>query len=55
MIIKSKLTLDKSLEATGLVLEIFRIFGLPEFVYFAGSEFFELEFEETDFTVVSVS
>ena len=35
--------------------EIFKIFSLPEFAYFAVSEFFELEFEEMDFAVASVS
>ena len=39
----------------GFQLDYFKVFGLPEFAFSAGSEFFELEFEETDFTVVSVS
>ena len=40
---------------TGFLLDYFKAFGLPKFAYFVESKFFELEFEETDFAVVSVS
>ena len=40
---------------TGLESDIFGIFGLLELARIGVSEFFELEFEETDFAVAFVS
>ena len=55
MKISDILTLDLGQKALEFKSEIFRIFSLPKFAYIVVSKFFELEFEEMNFAVVSVS